>query len=161
MRRVTVHRMSFEGQLLERGFWLYVCRIRSSKGLFLYVGRTGDSSSQHAGSPFDRVGRHLDFRPQAKGNSMVKRLREQGIAAAKCRFEMIAIGPLFSEQKHMEAHKPLRDKTAALEKHIASALKARGYKVIGIHAASKGADDPVLCRAILYKLHREFPNLHK
>ena len=150
--------MSFDGHLLVRGFWLYVWRIQSPKGLFLYVGRTGDSSSRHASSPFDRTGRHLDLRPQAKGSAMAKRLRDKGIVPASCQFEMIAIGPLFSEQKDMDAHQPLRDKTAALEMHIAKALKARGYEVLGTHSASK-KPDPALSHALLLKLWREFPVL--
>lgn len=40
VRRPIVHRMSFDGQLLARGFWLYGWRTRCRRGLLLYVGRT-------------------------------------------------------------------------------------------------------------------------
>lgn len=90
--------MSFDGHLLERGFWLYVWRIVSPQGVFLYVGRTGDSSSPHAGSPFSRIGQHLDFRPYAKGNALGRRLAAAGVRPAECLFEMLAVGPIFPEQ---------------------------------------------------------------
>jgi hypothetical protein len=76
---LTAHFMSFDGALVERGFWLYVWRIVAGSQTVLYVGRTGDSSSPHASSPFKRVGQHLEVGPIAKGNSMSKQLRANGI----------------------------------------------------------------------------------
>ena len=71
--------MSFQGEVLERGFWLYIWEIVNGSNRYFYVGRTGDSSSAHAASPFNRIGQHLDFRENAKGNSLAKRLNEVGI----------------------------------------------------------------------------------
>ena len=71
---LEVYRMSFNGQVLKRGFWLYVWKISTPRGKCLYVGRTGDSSSPNAASPFNRIGQHLDLRKNAKGNTMTKRL---------------------------------------------------------------------------------------
>ena len=51
---------SFSGSLLQRGFWLYVWQVTTADGReVLYVGRTGDSSSPHAQSPFNRLSQHL------------------------------------------------------------------------------------------------------
>ena len=44
---------------LERGFWLYVWVIDGAGDTLHYVGRTGDSSSSNAQSPFNRMGQHL------------------------------------------------------------------------------------------------------
>ena len=55
----STHTLTFPGAMTERGFWLYVWRIMSPIGELLYVGRTGDSSSPYASSPFARMGQHL------------------------------------------------------------------------------------------------------
>jgi hypothetical protein len=64
--------MSFDGNVLARGFWLYVWDIRGPSFRRLYVGRTGNSSSPNAQSPFKRIGQHLDPSPNAKGNALGK-----------------------------------------------------------------------------------------
>jgi hypothetical protein len=106
--------MSFQGELLRRGFWLYVWSIKGDQSHHLYVGRTGDSSSPNASSPFNRIGQHLDTRSNAKGNSLARHLRSAGIDSERCTFEMIAIGPIDPEQKTFEEHRPIHDITAAL-----------------------------------------------
>jgi hypothetical protein len=67
----------FAGGILQRGFWLYVWEVMTQEGKALYyVGRTGDSSSTNAQSPFNRMSQHLGF---AKNSSMLRRhLRTQG-----------------------------------------------------------------------------------
>src|SRR3990172_10610261 len=108
--------MRFDGSILRRGFWLYVWRVADPNEVWLYVGRTGDSSSANAASPFQRIGQHLNFRPDAKGNSLSKQLGALGIDPALCSFEMLLIGPIFPEQETMDQHRPIRDRVAALEK---------------------------------------------
>ena len=139
-------RMSFDGRLLERGFWLYVWRVLSPQGEFLYVGRTGDSSSPHASSPFSRIGQHLDFRPHAKGNALGRQLARAGVRPAECQFEMIALGPIFPEQATMDAHRPFRDRTAALEKWLAELLRERHYQVLGVHHCAHAAEEPLVAQ---------------
>ena len=148
--------MEFDGQLLRRGFWLYVWRIRSSKGLHLYVGRTGDISSPYAASPFSRIGRHLDVRPNAKSNAMIVQIIRLGLDPMHCRFDMLALGPLFPEQKSMEAHRPICDKVAAAERGLADFLRQRGYSVLGTHgkALNLGARLFAKLRGVVA---REFP----
>jgi hypothetical protein len=98
----------FPGLVLERGFWIYVIEIKSEERRVFYVGRTGDSSSSHASSPFVRIGQHLDLRANAKGNALLRNLRETGLDAAACTLEMIAVGPLFPEQATFDRHQSER-----------------------------------------------------
>ena len=134
-KQSRICRLSFDGHILQRGFWLYVWRITSGRRIVLYVGRTGDSSSDFASSPFVRIGRHLDLRPNAKSNSLARRLAEESLDPTECRFEFIAFGPLFPEQQSTEQHRRFRDRTGALEALLANELRARGYEVIGIHTS--------------------------
>jgi hypothetical protein len=152
--------MKFDGKLLERGFWLYVWKVSAPTKMFLYVGRTGDSSSRYANSPFNRIGQHLDIRDTAKGNAMARQLKSKGINPQDCSFEMIAIGPIFPEQKTMENHKPYRDKVAALEKAASIYLKTRGYDVLGVHHASQQPDAIVFTK-VIGLLDNEFPDTKK
>lgn len=136
--------MEFNGELLERGFWLYVWEITEGKSCHLYVGRTGDSSSPNASSPFNRIGQHLDFRENAKGASLAKRLKEAGINPKKSKFRMLALGPFFPEQEEFEAHKPYRDQMATFEYELARHLKNMGHSVLGVHHQGAPVDSTQL-----------------
>ena len=129
MRELPTARLSFNGTLLRRGFWLYVWKIISSDDLYLYVGRTGDSSSAKAGSPFVRVGRHLDLRVEAKGNSLLRQLQSSGVDPVESQFELIAVGPVIPEASSLAEHRPVRDQFAAVENALAQELRERGYVV--------------------------------
>jgi hypothetical protein len=119
----------FSGQLLERGFWLYVWEIRSREGRTIYyVGRTGDSSSPNAQSPFNRMGQHLGFND--KSNVLRRRLEQLGIAPESCEFRLVEHGPILDEAASIEEHRRARDIVAALEKALAEAMCAAGYDVI-------------------------------
>lgn len=51
-----VHELTFTGSFLRRGFWLYAwVIIAADHQVYVYVGRTGDSSSLNAQSPFSRM----------------------------------------------------------------------------------------------------------
>ena len=130
---VNGYEMGFEGEVLQRGFWLYVWQIVYGKKTYIYVGRTGDSSSPNASSPFNRIGQHLDFRENAKGNSLARRLKEAGVDPKKSKFRMLALGPLFKEQKSFEAHKPYRDQMATFEYETAAHLRKMKFNVLGTH----------------------------
>ncbi len=157
MQPSDVFSMTFDGAVLQRGFWLYVWRISTNRGDVFYVGRTGDSSSPHAASPFQRIGAHLDARPTAKGNSLAKHLLAAGYSAHACRYEMTAIGPLFPEQADMASHAPIRDKVAALERRLADYLRERGLEVLGTHGA-KGDCVPELWNKIQTAMEQRFPS---
>jgi hypothetical protein len=140
MSRLVHSIARFDGRILQRGFWLYVWVITHEDQEFLYVGRTGDSSSQFASSPFSRIGQHLDLRPNAKGNSLLLNIRRENIAPMACAFELFAVGPLFDEQPDMASHRTHRDIVAPLESALAEHLKAAGYRVLGTHGSRHRVD---------------------
>lgn len=139
--------MSFDGALLARGFWLYVWRIANADRNVLYVGRTGDSSSAHASSPFKRIGQHLDAGAEREGQRARRQLKRVGLAPEVCTFEMVAVGPLFPEQEDMERHRAVRDQAAALERALADHLRAAGHEVLGDHPRAAKCDE-ALCKEV-------------
>lgn len=157
-RRMNLHRASFSGAMLERGFWLYAWRISCGEQQFFYVGRTGDSSSQYAASPFSRLGQHLDIRGKAKGNTLLRHVRTQNLDPFKCAFELVAFGPLFPEQATLALHREFRDQIAPLETSLAQMLRSRGLHVVGTHGVS-GSPDPALQAEVERVFKAEFNEL--
>jgi hypothetical protein len=141
---MEAYSIQFDGKVLERGFWLHVIDVQSGKGRHVYVGRTGDSSSANAGSPFARIGQHLDFRPKAIGNALFRNLRAVGVRPSDCSMRMICVGPLFPEERDFAVHRGVRDKVAALEHGLASAFRDRGFSVLGKHSAKVPPDARML-----------------
>ena len=142
-------RITFPGAITERGFWLYVCKIESPVGELLYVGRTGDSSSARATSPFTRIGLHLGTnKRQALIRRHLKELKPRKVEPEDCTsFEIIAYGPISPEAKGWNNHRKARDKVAALEKALAEALDAGKYQVLNkVH--SKKPLDPELWKEV-------------
>lgn len=128
MERAT-HELSFDGALLSRGFWLYVWEIGTPGGTTLYyVGRTGDSSSANAQSPFNRMGQHLGFND--KSNVLRRHLRGMGIEPGTCSFRLVAHGPILAESKDHDEHRKSRDHVAAMEKALTDGMTRAGYQVI-------------------------------
>jgi len=148
--------VKFDGTLLERGFWLYIWDIRQQDEVYLYVGRTGDSSSANAASPFSRIGQHLDLRAHAKGNALAIQLSRIDVHPSQCTFEMLAIGPVFPEQDTFESHKPLRDSIGALESALADELSERGYQVIGTHGRRVEPENEIWTE-VLRHVNDKFP----
>src|SRR5437762_13926238 len=111
------HEIKFTGGALARGFWLYVWEVTPPLGSKLYyVGRTGDSSSLNAQSPFNRMGQHLGY---AKNSCMLRTHLANHKSKAKpeqCAFRLIAYGPILRESKKRVTHQARRDKIAAAEK---------------------------------------------
>ena len=152
--KFKTHEMKFEGELLSRGFWLYVWEVNNKGKLQYYIGRTGDSSSIKASSPFVRSARHLDFSPNAKGNTLLRqlgtRLTRQQIS--KCKFRLIAVGPLFKESKRLPLHRRRRDVLAALESKVAKHFQEKkGRDVIGSHNTRKSCTSKLL-KTIINKI---------
>jgi hypothetical protein len=143
---------------LSRGFWLCVWKIKGLDATYVYVGRTGDSSSPHAQSPFNRIGQHLDSRENAKGNALRKQLTRVGVNCECCEFDMVAVGPLFPEQGSMDAHRPVRDTMGALESGLAVYLRDRGYRVIGTHG-SRQAPNGDLFGEVCSVVDSSFPRI--
>jgi len=96
-----LHRLSIPAGILQRGFWLYVWRIglRDGGELF-YVGRTGDSSSLNAQSPFARISGHLG--PNKRSHALRRNLCKHGIKLDACdELEFVTYGPLYDEAGEM------------------------------------------------------------
>lgn len=156
---LSLYSFQLNGRLLKRGFWLYIWRIHSAERTLLYVGRTGDSSSINAASPFSRVSRHLELREGAKSNTLVRNLRAAGVEPSECRYEFFAVGPLFSEVPDRARHYLLRDKLAALEAALASEL-SQNYEILGTHSSRKPLDED-LFRSVMRALPEEFQSPNK
>jgi hypothetical protein len=117
-------------EMLERGFWLYVwiIRLRGDRTVH-YVGRTGDSSSGHAQSPFGRISGHLGSNKHS--NALRQNLKTHGIDFDQCiSLEVVAHGPLYEEANNIDEHKLPRDKTHALERDLCNAMKDAKYEVL-------------------------------
>ena len=144
--RMKIHHINFTGAILERGFWLYVWRIQSGVQVFFYVGRTGDSSSRFAASPFSRLSQHLDVRHKAKANMLLRHIREMGLDPLACKFDLIALGPLFPEQSTLEFHRKFRDRIAPLEAALSTHLRSKDLTVVGKHSSNTSADPRLLAK---------------
>lgn len=156
---MNVLQISFNGQMLERGFWLYVWRIRHKKSAseYWYIGRTGDSSSAKASSPLGRLSQHLNLKDNAKGNTLIKNIKQAGLNPQHCQFKLVSVGPLFPEQEFYSEHVPYRDIVAKLEAEIAYTFKAKGLVVLGSHPA-KGEYDNALFNEAMSKFSEAFNN---
>lgn len=153
---MDVYEVKFSGAILRRGFWIYVWMIETSGGRRLaYVGRTGDTSSPNAQSPFRRIGQHVDPNPKSKSNALSRNLKEIGINPETCEYSFTALGPICAECQDMESHIPIRDKAAALERKTADWFARNKIKVLGSHPRSRDVDDEAW-REIEYELARRF-----
>jgi hypothetical protein len=136
-----LHQVQFNGGFLQRGFWLYVWEVTTPKGKTLYyVGRTGDSSSTKAQSPFNRMGQHLGF---AENSNMLRRhLLEHDAEPERCTFRLVALGPLEPESKANSRHEhdKRRDEVAAMEKALAELMVAAGRQVMNQVNSRKSLD---------------------
>jgi hypothetical protein len=134
-----LHKLKFDGAILDRGFWLYVWEITTSDDEKLYyVGRTGDSSSSNAQSPFNRMGQHLGF--NVKSNVLRRHLKINNIDPEKCKFCLFSFGPILVEAKSKDEHRASRDCVAAMEKALADAMQAAGCSVMNTVACRKPLD---------------------
>ncbi len=154
----ALHSVSLSGMMLQRGFWLYVWRIHTEGKVLLYVGRTGDESSPHASAPYDRFGQHLGRNKNA--NALKRNLEACGITLGDVdTYDFVHYGPIFDEADDFEAHKPLRDIVAALEKQLADALSAAGYDVLNkVHC--RRPLDPQHWNLVQSAFATEFPHLN-
>jgi hypothetical protein len=131
--------LGFNGGFLQRGFWLYVWEVRVPHARSLYyVGRTGDTSSINAQSPFNRMGQHLGF--AVASNMLRQHLDDHQVKPERCSFRLVAYGPILPEADTRELHRERRDITAALEKALAEALRNAGYEVLNTVKCRKRLD---------------------
>lgn len=152
------HQLCFSGGMLRRGFWLYVWEITTQTGdRWLYVGRTGDSSSLNAQSPFIRMGQHLGA--NVHSNALTRNLQRQRINKNHCQhFKLSCYGPIEEEPKDEKEFQKYRDKVAALEKRLQHALTEAGYNVLNTVACQKVLDEELWHR-VQEAFAQEFPKL--
>lgn len=154
-----LHEVRFDGGILQRGFWLYVWEVTPVGGRALYyVGRTGDSSSTNAQSPFNRMGQHLGF---ARNSNMLRRhLGERGVEPERCVFRLVALGPLEKEStaESRDEHDVRRDQVAAMEQALAEVLTAAGCRVMN-RVVSRKALDGARFAAVRAAFASAFPEL--
>jgi hypothetical protein len=154
---LKTHELTFNGGLLERGFWLYVWEItRPNHNAVYYIGRTGDSSSSNAQSPFNRMGQHLGFRKES--NAMRRHLEAKGLNPEQCSFRLVAYGPILEEGQTAEEHRPRVEKMAAMEKSLAEAMCAAGYTVLNDVKCRKQLDQEMFA-VVLEAFGTKFPKL--
>ena len=156
--KLVLHQLEFSGALLVRGFWLYVWKITTKGGRKLYyVGRTGDSSSLNAQSPFARLSQHLGW--NRNSNALRRNLEDCKLVAEECRaFRLFACGPVFPETQSKARHARSRDIVAALEKELADAMHAAGYDVLNEVKCRKPLDQD-LWHAVMAAFQEHFPKL--
>lgn len=155
----ATYELNFDGEILQRGFWLYVWEVTTGeRGKYYYVGRTGDSSSTNAQSPFNRMGQHFSSNPLQ--NMLRNHLVSKDIDAQKCDFRLVAYGPILEEAGTKDEHHKRRDIIAALEKQLADTFKNAGYDVLNT-VISKKKPDPQIWEEVLKEFAVHFPKLDK
>ena len=159
--RAVLHELQFDGSVLRRGFWLYVWEVTPvGQTPLYYVGRTGDSSSTNAQSPFNRMGQHLGFAENS--NMLRKYLGHHQLEPETCAFRLVALGPLEQESEAVERaeHDKRRDVVAALEKALAGAMRDAGYRVMN-EVSSRKALDLKRFNDVLMAFAAKFPALKR
>jgi hypothetical protein len=154
-----VYRFSFSPEVLRRGFWLYVwiINLRTGPNVY-YVGRTGDSSSLHAQSPFSRISGHLG--PNKQANALRRHLAKHGIQFDACdQLELVTLGPLYAESAEASEHRVRRDKTAALERDLCEAMRAADYHVLN-NVPCRIESDPGAWAMVRAAFADRFPRLN-
>jgi hypothetical protein len=154
----ALHQLSLPGAMLARGFCLYVWEVTTASGdKWLYVGRTGDSSSPNAQSPFSRLSQHLSQNP--KSNALRRNLMRAGVDADLCQsFELSCYGPILPEGASMDKHRPSRDIMAGLEKGLRDALHTAGYQLLN-EVKSRHPIDESLMVGVLKAFAERFSRL--
>ncbi len=149
--------LNFDGGFLRRGFWIYVWQVMAPDDRELYyVGRTGDSSSCNAQSPFNRMGQHLGF---AKNSNMLRKyLSRHGVEPNGCKFRLVAHGPILDEAENLQTHQERRDRVAGIEKALAEAMGVAGYDVMNTVKCRKALDASMFAE-VRDAFALEFPRL--
>ena len=158
MVQASAHTLTIPADVLRRGFWLYVWKVVLRDGQDVhYVGRTGDSSSANAQSPFSRVSGHLG--PNKRANALRRHLAKHDINFDACAsLELTTYGPVFEEASNERDHQSRRDKTHALERDLSEAMRAAGYTVLNTVPCRK-PHDPDAWEKVRLALIKKFPKL--
>jgi len=128
---IEEYSLSFDGEMLKRGFWLQVWAIHFNGQQYIYINQSGDGSWPNAPSPISGLSQHFDTSKHAPKNSLASCLHSAEINPQGSYFRMIALGPIFEEQVTIHKHEPLREQMDTLAFEIAAYLIWRGFEVLG------------------------------
>ena len=143
--------------MLERGFWLYVWRIKSKQGEFLYVGMTGDAGFTKAADPFSRTAQHLSH--NERQNAVRKNLKDHDVLPEECdSIKLIAHGPIFPETSSRDEHKRRWNIVARFRKELADALKFNDYQLLPYPGSTQDLDYD-RWKGVRKAFERHFPEL--
>jgi hypothetical protein len=152
-----IHELTFNGGILELGFWLFVWEITTpEKDLLYYVGRTGDSSTVNSHSPFNRIVQLLSINDQK--NALRTTLDQHKIEATECDFRLVAYGPILKQAATFDEHTKSREIIGGLESKLINELRASGYTVFNTLNRRKPLENE-LWPAIRKAFESTFPNL--
>jgi len=155
--KAKTHELKFHGGLMNRGFWLYVWEVSPARGRKLYyVGRTGDSSSVHAGSPYSRMVGHLGKKKNA--NMLLTHLGHERVDPKECGLRLIAHGPILAETQNKVHHLSRRDRVHGMEKALESLMKKAGYQVMNT-VQRRGEVEPRVYEVVRRAFASRFPKL--
>jgi hypothetical protein len=119
------------GEVLSKGVWLYIADVkRYNERIFLYVGKTGKKHVPEDTSPWGRLAAHLDDDAKPH-NCLLYHLRNCGISAEECVFELSCFGPNLVGEGVSEAEE--HEIIEEAEAQLAERLEAAGYPVVGKH----------------------------
>lgn len=119
------------GEVLSKGVWLYIADVkRYNERIFLYVGKTGKKHVPEDTSPWGRLAAHLDDDAKPH-NCLLYHLRNHGIPAEECVFELSCFGPnlVGDGVSEAEEHEIIEE----AEAQLAERLDAAGYMILGKH----------------------------
>ena len=71
----------------------------------------------------------------------------------RCKYRLVAIGPLFGEQKTAEKHRFYRDIVAPLESQLAYHLRNKGYEILGKHPKLRPYDEGLFSEVLRLLKH--------
>jgi len=77
---------------------------------------------------------------------LLRHIKQRGLDPISCSFDMIAIGPLYTEQPNIEEHRKIRDIVAPLESALALYLRKKGLDVVGDHSSFNEVDNELLLK---------------
>jgi hypothetical protein len=147
----SLYRLVLPPQLLERGFWIYVCKI--DRGIFppcFYVGMTGDRSSFVAQSPFNRIAAHLEERLKSKSNHIRQHLRGREIEINSANaIDVAAYGPIGIVPSQKDVYQVARGKVEAVEKALWLRMKECGLDLLNKSPTCRSVAEPTLVDDVL------------
>ena len=155
----ALYHMSLPAPILQRGFWLYVWKVKLPAGQEThYVGMTGDTGSGIAQSAMNRVSAHLGR--NLRSNALQRYLRmKRNVDLESClALDFFAFGPVYPDAAKSD-YQVQRGKVAAIEKHLWAQMKAAGYDMLNDTPRATAPLDEDRWSDVCTAFHCHFDNL--